>query len=45
VKNPKTPTPVALRLLPKLPQTEVRAIAKGAGKDQLVFAARKFLAG
>lgn len=45
VKNPKTPTPVALRLLPKLPQTEIRAIAKGAGKDQLVFAARKIQAG
>jgi hypothetical protein len=45
VKNPRTPTPVALRLLPRLTPTEIRAIAKGGARDQLVFAARKMLAG
>ena len=45
VKNPKTPTPIALRLLPRLNHTEIRAIAKGGAKDQLVFAARKMLSG
>ena len=30
VYNPKTPVPFALRLLPTLPDSEVRAIAKGA---------------
>ena len=30
VHNPKTPVPFALRLLPTLPDSEVRAIAKGA---------------
>jgi len=30
VHNPKTPVPFALRLLPTLPDAEVRAIAKGA---------------
>lgn len=30
VQNPKTPVPFALRLLPTLPDSEVRAIAKGA---------------
>lgn len=41
VRNPKTPLPIALRLLPKLPATEIKAIAKGGARDQLVFAARK----
>jgi len=41
VRNPKTPLPIALRLLPKLPLTEVRAIAKGGARDQIVQAARK----
>jgi hypothetical protein len=45
VRNPRSPTPVALRLLPRLPQTEIRAIAKGGARDQLVFAARKMLSG
>ena len=29
IQNPKTPTPFALRILPTLPDSEVRAIAKG----------------
>jgi hypothetical protein len=45
VRNVKTPMPVALRLLPKLPGNEIRAIAKGGARDQLVNAARKLLAG
>lgn len=30
IHNPKLPTPFALRILPTLPDNEVRAIAKGA---------------
>ena len=30
IHNPRTPLPFALRLLPTLPDNEVRAIAKGA---------------
>jgi hypothetical protein len=30
IRNPKLPTPFALRILPTLPDNEVRAIAKGA---------------
>lgn len=30
IQNPRTPTPFALRILPTLPDSEVRAIAKGA---------------
>lgn len=30
IRNPKLPTPFALRILPTLPDSEVRAIAKGA---------------
>ena len=40
-----TPVAVALKLLPRLPQNEIRAIAKGAGRDQVVAAARKIVAG
>jgi hypothetical protein len=43
VRNPKTPIPVALRLLPRLQQGEVRAIAKGAARQQIVLAARKMI--
>jgi hypothetical protein len=45
VRNPKTPAMIALKLLPRLPQNEIRAIAKGGARDQLVAAARKMLAG
>lgn len=44
-RNTGTPTPVALRLLPRLPTNEVRAIAKGGARDALVQFARKMLAG
>jgi hypothetical protein len=45
VRNPKTPLPLALRLLDRVPVAEVRAIAKGGARDALVHAARKRVAG
>ena len=41
VRNPRTPLPIALRLLDKIPLSEVRALAKGGARDQIVHAARK----
>jgi len=41
VRNPKTPLPLALRLLDRVPMTEVRALAKGGAREQIVHAARK----
>jgi hypothetical protein len=41
VKNPKTPVPVALKLLPRLQLSDVRVIAKSQGRPQIVQAARK----
>jgi hypothetical protein len=43
VRNPRTPMPVALRLLPRVPDREIRAIAKGAARQPIVDAARKLL--
>jgi hypothetical protein len=43
VRNPKTPLPVALRLLERIPASDLRAIAKGGARDQIVHAARKKL--
>lgn len=43
VRNPKTPIPLALRALEKVPVNEIRAIAKGGAREQLVHAARKKL--
>jgi hypothetical protein len=43
VRNPKTMLPLALRLLERIPVSEVRAIAKGGARDQIVQAARKKL--
>lgn len=34
VNNPRTPTPLALRLLPTLPESEIRQIAKGSAVSQ-----------
>jgi hypothetical protein len=45
VRNPKTPLPLALRLLDRVPIAEVRAIAKGGARDALVHAARKKVTG
>jgi hypothetical protein len=41
VRNPKVPVPLALRLLDRVPTSEVKAIAKGGARDQVVQAARK----
>ena len=43
VRNPKTPVPVALKLLPRVALGEVRAIAKSQGRPQIVQAARKIV--
>lgn len=45
VRNPKTPVPVALKLMERVPSSELRAIAKGGARDQIVAAARKKVAG
>ena len=34
VNNPRTPTPLALKLLPTLPEPEIRHIAKSTGVSQ-----------
>jgi len=44
VRNPKTPFPVALKLVPRLPAAELKAIARSQGRPQIVQAAKKFLA-
>lgn len=41
VRNPRTPNSIALRMLDLLPEREIRAIAKGAGRPELVQAARR----
>jgi hypothetical protein len=43
VRNPKTPMATAVRLLDRIPEAEVRIIAKGSGRAQLVQAARRKL--
>ena len=45
VRNPKTPIPVALKLVPRLPVAELRAIARSQGRPQIVQAAKKQLMG
>ncbi|MDP1824169.1 MAG: hypothetical protein Q8L48_13030 [Archangium sp.] len=45
VRNPKTPMPLAMRMLEKVPMSDLKQIAKGGARDQLVNAARKKLAG
>ena len=45
VRNPRTPLPIAVRLLEKIPASEVRAIAKGGARDQVVQAARRKING
>jgi hypothetical protein len=42
-RNPKTPTAIAVRMLDKIPEADVRLIAKGAGRAALVQAARRKL--
>lgn len=45
VRNPKTPMPLALRMLDRVPMQDLRAIAKGGAREQLKHAALKKLAG
>ncbi len=45
VRNPKTPLPLALRLIDRVPVSDLRMIAKGGARDQVVNAARKKIAG
>ncbi len=42
-RNPRTPVPLVLRILPRVPLQEIRAIAKGNGRAPIVQAARKLL--
>jgi hypothetical protein len=44
VRNPKTPIPAALKLVPRLPVAEIKAIARSQGRPQIVQAAKKHLA-
>lgn len=44
VRNPTTPIPVALKLIPRVPLSELRAIAKGGARLPLVQAARRLIA-
>ena len=44
-RNPRTPVPIALKLLERVPLSELRAIAKGGARDQIVHAARKKVSG
>jgi hypothetical protein len=45
VRNPRTPVPIALKLVPRLPVSELRAIARSQGRPQIVQAAKKHLMG
>lgn len=43
VRNPKTPIPVAVKLIPRLPVAELRALARSQGRPPIVSAAKKLL--
>lgn len=43
VRNPKTPLPLAVKLVARLPASELRALAKSQGRPPVVQAAKKFL--
>jgi hypothetical protein len=43
VRNPATPLPLALKLIDRVPMYDLKAIAKGGARQQLVHAARKKL--
>ena len=45
VQNPKTPLPMALKQLDKIPNADLRMLAKGGAREQLVHAARKKVIG
>lgn len=42
-RNPRTPVPLVLKMLPRVPMQELRAIAKGQGRAPIVQAARKLV--
>jgi len=42
-RNPRTPIPLVLRILPRVPIQDLRALAKGGGRMPIVQAARKLL--
>jgi hypothetical protein len=39
------PVPLVLKVLPRVPMQELRAIAKGSGRQPVVHAARKLISG
>jgi hypothetical protein len=41
VRNPKTPVLIAVKLVPRLPISEIRALARSQGRPQIVQAAKK----
>jgi hypothetical protein len=43
VRNPKTPLASALKLVPRLPTSDLRALAKSQGRPQIIQAAKKHL--
>ncbi|MGV3621372.1 MAG: hypothetical protein ACO1OB_11180, partial [Archangium sp.] len=43
VRNPKTPVPMALKMIDKVPMTDIRALAKGGAREAIVHAARRRL--
>jgi hypothetical protein len=43
VRNPKTPMTIAIRLLDRVPQSDLRTIARGGARQPIVQAARKKL--
>jgi hypothetical protein len=42
-RNPRTPVPLVLKLLPRVPMQELRVLAKGQGRAPIVQAARKLV--
>ena len=42
-RNPRTPVPLVLKLLPRVPVAELKVIAKGKGRAPIVQAARKLV--
>ncbi len=42
-RNPRTPVPLVLKLLPRIPIQEIRVLAKGQGRAPIVQAARKIV--
>jgi hypothetical protein len=45
VRNPKTPIPLALKALERVPMSDLRTLAKGGAREQIVQAARRKISG